>query len=179
MTIKNLIANLITKYRNHCAEVAQLRVEREEARQKLAEAKLELSCMKSDPVFADVHLREGLKLLDDAIADYEDAVVLEKSRSYLGAASWTGKVIMAIPVVLALTLLIAFVGDKAAGLLGFPSFGTQYNITVGVAFFVIALPASYAFCRGLFFEILMRIKVLRLKGLRKSLADAEFLSEFT
>jgi hypothetical protein len=120
-----------------------------------------------------------LKLLDDAIADYEDAVVLEKSRSYLGAASWTGKVIMAIPVVLALTLLIAFVGDKAAGLLGFPSFGTQYNITVGVIFFVIALPASYAFCRGLFFEILMRIKVLRLKGLRKSLADAEFLSEFT
>ena len=92
MTIKNLIANLITKYRNHCAEVAQLRVEREEARQKLAEAKLELSCMKSDPMFVDVHLREGLKLLDDAIVDYEDAVALEKSRSYLGAASWTGKV---------------------------------------------------------------------------------------
>jgi hypothetical protein len=95
MTIKNLIANLITKYRNHCAEVAQLRVEREEARQKLAEAKLELSCMKSDPVFADVY--EGFivafmawndagnaiqtgQLLMEQLENEEEAVILTRSR---------------------------------------------------------------------------------------------------
>ena len=177
--IKRLFAKLVTKYREHCAEVAQLRVERAEARKYVAEAKLEFSYANSDPECSDTHLRNGLRWLDKAIDEYDEACILDKSRSYLGSASFTGKVIMAAPAVLLLTLLIVFVGDRIASAFDFVSFSTQYNLVMLGTFFVLAIPAAISIDSGFVYKIRMKIKIARLKAIRKSIANTKFLIEFT
>lgn len=176
--LKKLFAKLLVSYREHCADVAQLRVERAEAHQKVADAKLEIALSKSDPEFATAHLLEGTNLLDDAIEDYENALFLDESRSYLGSAGITGKIIMAIPAVLITVLAIAFVGDKVAGAIGLVAFSTEYNLIVAAAFLAIGIPAAISIDSGFVYKLRMKAKIARLKALRRGISNAEFLREF-
>ncbi len=177
-TIKMLFMKLMIKYREHCEDVAQLKIERAEAQLNVAIAKKEIACMKADPTFADTHMEEALPYLDKAIDKYEEALFCERSWSYLGAASITGKALSCIPILLLLTLAILFVGDKVAGLLGLPLFGTQYYITLAVTLLVMAIPAVIGIDKGFLHSIAMRIKIARLKSLRKNISDVLFLNEF-